>query len=175
MFFIPGWLIAAVTFPGVMLHEWAHKFFCERSHVPVFEVKYFRFGKDVGGYVKHGEPTTFRQSFFISFGPLVVNSCATVVLAYVSTQAVEGSPLRWLLLWLAISAGMHAFPSDHDARNVVTAARTARHTGASPLYLLALPFVLLVFIANPLRMFWLDLAYAALLVVGGLALGGATL
>lgn len=175
MFFMPGWLVAVITFPGVMLHEWAHKFFCERSNVPVFEVNYFSFGEEVGGYVRHGDPTSFWQSFSISFGPLIINSGATLLLAYASTQSVEGTVLRWVLLWAAVSAGMHAFPSDHDARCVVVAARTARRDGASLLYLLALPFVLLVFIANALRLFWFDLAYAALLVVAGLALGGAKL
>lgn len=175
MFFIPGWVIAAATFPGVVLHEWAHKFFCDRTGVPVYEVCYFNFGDDVGGFVRHGEPSSFWQSFYISLGPLFVNSVATIVVAYASTQALSGSPLRWLLLWLSVSVGMHAFPSNHDARCVVAAARSARAHGASSLYLLTLPLVLLVFIANPLRMFWFDLAYAVLLVFAGHAIAGVAL
>jgi Putative zincin peptidase len=172
MFFIPGWLIAAITFPGVMLHEWAHKFFCERFHVPVFEVKYFSFRSEVAGYVKHGVPETFWQSFFIAFGPLVVNSTVAFLLACASTQTVDGTVLRWLILWVAVSAGMHAFPSDHDARFVVAAARTARENGGSLLYFVALPFVLLVFAVNPLRMLWFDYIYAVLLVISGFMFGG---
>jgi len=42
------WLIALVTFPGIILHEWAHKFFCDRTGVPVYKTCYFRLGNPAG-------------------------------------------------------------------------------------------------------------------------------
>lgn len=36
MFFVPGPVIAAVTFPGVIVHEAAHRFFCDLGGVPVY-------------------------------------------------------------------------------------------------------------------------------------------
>lgn len=174
MITIPGWLIALLTFPGVILHEWAHKFFCDRARVPVFEVKYFSLTAEVAGYVKHEEPSTFWQSFSISCGPLFINSLATSILGAAAAQAINGSPLQILFVWLGLSFGMHAFPSDHDAKHVAWAAGKARGAGGSLLYLLAIPFVWLIHIANALRFFWLDLSYAGILFLFGLALGGWT-
>lgn len=66
MFFIPGELISALTFPGVILHEWAHKLFCKRLGVKVLEVKYFQIGKKVAGYVVH-EPPYYLQTDILDF------------------------------------------------------------------------------------------------------------
>lgn len=74
---IPGWFVALLTFPGVILHEWAHKSFCDYFRIPVFEVCYFRFGQRESGYVKHGEPKSFSQAFWISTAPLIINSLMT--------------------------------------------------------------------------------------------------
>lgn len=172
MITIPGWLIALLTFPGIILHEWAHKFFCDRAGIPVFEVKYFSLTTDVVGHVKHGEPSSFGQSFAISCGPLFINSFATIVFGAIAAQAISGSVLQVILIWFGLSFGMHAFPSDHDAKHVVWAAGKARGAGGSILYLLAVPFVWLMHIANALRLLWLDLCYAGILLVLGMALGG---
>jgi hypothetical protein len=160
---IPGWLVALLTFPGVMLHEWAHKVFCDCFHIPVFEIRYFQVGKGESGYVKHGEPKSFSQSFWISTGPLIINSCAAVLFATLITQATEGSILRFVLGWLSISAGMHAFPSIQDADHIEDASRVARANGGSVLYFLAYPFVWLIGIANVSRFFWFDALYAFIL------------
>lgn len=72
MFFIPGWLIALITFPGVMVHELAHHFFCDLSRVPVFRICYYRVGNPAG-YVIHGKTADLRANLLISVGPLFVN------------------------------------------------------------------------------------------------------
>ena len=41
MIIIPGWLIGLVTFPGVIVHEAAHLFFCKLRRVAVFDVCFF--------------------------------------------------------------------------------------------------------------------------------------
>ncbi len=86
-----------------MLHEWAHKFFCVRAGVRVLEVKYFQFDDKIAGYVRHEEPSNFWQSFLISFGPLLVNTCASVALAFAATQFLSGSAFKWVLLWMVSS------------------------------------------------------------------------
>ena len=53
---IPGWLISLVTFPGVVVHEAAHRFFCDVTDTPVYEVSYFRPRGKPAGYVIHGRP-----------------------------------------------------------------------------------------------------------------------
>ena len=45
---IPGIIITWLTFPGVMVHEFAHKLFCRWTKTEVMEVCYFRFGNPVG-------------------------------------------------------------------------------------------------------------------------------
>ena len=39
---IPGPIIALLTFPGVIVHEFAHKLFCDIFNVPVYYVNYFK-------------------------------------------------------------------------------------------------------------------------------------
>lgn len=168
MFFIPGWLISMFTFPGVILHEWAHEFFCKRLGVAVHEVKYFQLGKKVAGYVKHEIPTTYKQTFWISIGPLLVNSLAAIAISFVASQTVSGGWLWCVLFWLAISAGMHSFPSDHDMSHIASASKSAIDNGGSFLHYLAFPFVWLVKIANVLRVIWFDAIWAILLIsIGG--------
>ncbi len=41
MFFIPGPVIAALTFPGVIIHEAGHLFFCRLFKLQVFDVCFF--------------------------------------------------------------------------------------------------------------------------------------
>ena len=168
MFFIPGWLISMLTFPGVILHEWSHEFFCRRLGVAVLDVKYFRFGEKVAGYVLHEAPKTYKQTFWISIGPLLVNSFFAIILSFVATQIVSGGWLWYIFLWLAISAGMHSFPSDHDMSHISSASKSAIKNGGSLLHYLAFPFVWLVWLANKLSMFWFDIIWAIFLV----SLGG---
>ena len=63
MFIIPGVLVSAVTFPGVVVHEAAHMLFCRIRGVAVLDVCFFRFGNPAG-YVVHDaaggrNPTTW--------------------------------------------------------------------------------------------------------------------
>lgn len=60
---IPGIIISLVTFPGVIIHELAHKVFCYLFGVRVYEVVYFQV-KDLSapvGYVLHDPPQNFRH------------------------------------------------------------------------------------------------------------------
>jgi hypothetical protein len=159
MALIPGWLISLITFPGIIIHEWAHKKFCRLFGVPVFKVVYFRFG-DPAGYVLHEEPRTFGKTFWISIGPLVINSLSAILLSAAASRIVFGSGFWFILIWLAFSFGMHSFPSNEDSRNIVRNRSFWRY--------LAFPFVWLVWIANKLRFFWFNAAYAIFLIfVGG--------
>ena len=143
-----------------MLHELAHRLFCALFKIPVYEVRYFRLGDDQAGYVKHGKPDTFLQTFWISVGPLVLNSLVAVALAAVSVRLKDESSAQTVFGWLSISAGMHAFPSTYDAEHILAASKAARASGGSVLYLLARPFVAIVEIANHLRFVWFDALYA---------------
>ena len=118
--FIPGWLITLVTFPGVVVHEAAHRFFCDLTDTPVYEVSYFRPAANPAGYVIHGKPPSLRASLLISAGPLVINtilcSLLTLTVAYqvLVLDAGWSDPVVIFLAWLGYSIGMHAFPSKQD-------------------------------------------------------------
>jgi hypothetical protein len=160
---IPGILISIITFPGIIIHEWAHKLFCNLTGVRVDRVVYFQF-TNPAGFVSHEKPIKFNQIFWISTGPLVINSLLTIIFSYFASQTVTESFLYYLLFWLAGSVGMHAFPSDHDARNVFDESKLVLKNGGSKLHYLAYPFFILIWLANKLRFFWFDLWYALALI-----------
>ncbi|HOX61207.1 MAG TPA: metalloprotease family protein [Candidatus Magasanikbacteria bacterium] len=165
---IPGWLISLLTFPGVIIHEWAHKKFCDWTGVTVHKVVYFRFGNPAG-YVMHEKPEKYKQIFWISIGPLIINSVLAIFLGYFAILTQPESLLYYLIFWVAISSGMHAFPSDHDAKNIFNESKNLLKNGGSNLHYLAYPFYSLIWIANKLRFIWFDLWYAiALVSLGGL-------
>src|SRR5437870_10198406 len=109
MFFIPGWLLAIFTFPGVIVHEAAHRFFCDIARVPVHAVCYFRVG-NLAGYVVHAKTASLRANFLISIGPLIVNTFLCAAIGFAPGLARILSPehmpgVFMLLLWLAMSIG----------------------------------------------------------------------
>ena len=169
MFPILNWLVSLITFPGVMFHEWAHKVFCQLSGVRVLKVVYFRFGNPLG-FVSHEESRHYFQNFWISVGPLIINSLVAVLLTSFALRVSDKSRIFFLLLWLAVSAGMHAFPSNHDMRHISSASRVELRHGGTWLHYLSFPFVGLVILANELKFFWFDFVYAMLLIALGIGL-----
>jgi hypothetical protein len=162
MLLIPGSLIATLTFPGVIVHEVTHRFFCDLARVPVFDVCYFRVDKQAG-YVRHGEPGRLSASFLIAIGPLILNTVLCAVISFAPIIALnldsEGTPVVFFILgWLGISIGMHAFPSGHDMRNFSDAVHASRGRGL--LYVVAKGCEALIRLANALRIVWFDLIYA---------------
>src|SRR5579864_5151355 len=119
MFFIPGWLIAILTFPGIICHEIAHRFFCDIAGVPVYEICYFRVGNPAG-YVQHGPARNLKSAFLISIGPLIINTllCSLITFAAVIPifilNATDTGGASILLRWVGFSIGMHAFPRSEE-------------------------------------------------------------
>ncbi len=163
---IPGWLISIATFPGVIVHEAAHMLFCRLTGTAVLDVKFLQF-ENPPGYVIHEAPRTFTGNFLISIGPFIVNTLMCLLICFPAFMRVRifnlGDPLSYLLLWLGVSVGMHAFPSNQDASSLWQAAGQAAK-GMHPLALISYPLVIVIYIANVLRFFWFDYIY-------GLAIG----
>lgn len=161
MIIIPGFLIALVTFPGVIVHEAAHLFFCKLRRVAVFDVCYFRLGNP-SGYVIHEIPDSFLSSFLISVGPFIINSILCVLFCFPAFVPVrvfnQKDPICYFLIWLGVSIGMHAFPSTQDAKVLWQQAKKAASL-FNPLAILSFPLVGLIYVANVLRIFWLDYFY----------------
>jgi len=167
-----GWLIAILTFPGIIVHEWAHKFFCSRARVPVYKTCYFRLGNPAG-YVVHGPADSYAKAFLIDVAPFIVNTSIALIIFLVAINASPGIT-TYLLYWLGISIAMHSFPSGGDADSLWHHTTIAwRH---NPLILLGFPVVGLIKLANILRLIWFDLLYAiALLLLVAFLLGRASL
>ncbi len=162
---IPGWVIAYLTFPGIIVHEAAHLLFCKLCRVRVLEVCFFRRGNPPG-YVVHEHAKTFLGTFLITLGPFLVNSLLCVVIACPAFLPVRvfnhKDLLSYVLIWLGVSIGMHAFPSNQDAKVMLQHARQAAARW-NPLAILSFPLAGAIYLANLGRFFWLDYLYGVAL------------
>jgi hypothetical protein len=163
MFLIPCWLISLLTFPGVIVHEIAHRFFCDLAKVPVYQVCYFRIG-NIAGYVVHGPAKGLRTSFLISIGPLIVNTILCALLTFSASfpifilEVEKYNIVFLILMWIGFSIGMHAFPSVNDMKNFLQEVKSVEKGGI--LLIFAKLIASLLKVANVLRFIWFDAIYA---------------
>jgi hypothetical protein len=161
LMFVPGFLIAILTFPGVIVHEAAHMFFCKLRGVAVLDVCFFRFGNPAG-YVVHESTEDFLSNFLISVGPFIVNSILCIVICFPVSIPVDvfgqSGFLSYALLYLGVSIGMNAFPSTADGRNLWNHAKVAVQSG-NKLAIAGFPLVAAIYAANILSVIWLDALY----------------
>ena len=173
--FIPGFLIAWVTFPGTIIHEFAHKKACEWRGIRVREVNYFSLNGS--GYVKHHTPHDYRDSILISTAPLGINTaiafCCWVGVGVGFASAFPSvipesvaDPLTVVLLWLGVSVGMGAIPSTGDTDHVWREVK--RYWRRSMLAALLIPAVAILYLANLLSFLWADLIYSIAVGVSAL-------
>jgi hypothetical protein len=173
MFFIPGPVIAALTFPGVIVHETGHLFFCRLFRLAVYDVCFFRFGNPAG-YVIHERTDNFTASFFVSMGPFFVNTLLCMVFCTAAFLPVwelkVQDPLAYFFYCLGLSIGMHAFPSKEDLSNIwELAPERAKH--GNLLAVLSLPLIGILYVLNYARIIWADLGYGiAVGILGPIAL-----
>lgn len=176
MFIIPGFLIGWATFPGVIIHEFAHKKSCDWRGIAVRDVDYFSWSGR--GYVTHRSPRQFSDTLAISAAPFVVNTLIAFALYLMAILLLEGGgALSGAFLarfpayaavaigWLAVSVGWHAIPSFTDSGNIWRGVKA--NWRSSNLALFSIPLVLLFYIGNILAFFWFDAIYS--LGIGALA------
>lgn len=163
MFIIPGFLISALTFPGVIVHEFAHQLFCRLFRVPVYDVVYFQF-KNPSGYVAHEPAENPLSSFMISVGPFLVNTILGMLIVFPAAVELfrfetKNNILVLILGWLGISILMHAFPSTGDAKVMVQS--ILKNPDVNPAAkILTAPVIGLVYLGAFGSIMWLDLLYA---------------
>lgn len=162
MFFIPGFLISILTFPGVIVHEFAHMFFCKIRKVAVLDACYFRVGNPAG-YIIHENTDNFYTTFWISMGPFFVNTLLCFLVCFPAFMPINffsiSSPLSYFLMWIGISIGMHAIPSNQDAKNLFDQAKE-KIKDKNLLAIITFPLVAMIYVFNFLRIVWIDLFYA---------------
>lgn len=158
---VPGIYMALITFPGVIVHEFAHQLFCRLCGVAVFDVKYFQMANPVG-YVQHEPVKNPIHQLLIGVGPFIVNNILALAIAFPAAIPVfmfnDGSPLDFLLLYLGLSIAMHAFPSTGDAKVLW---QTIWEGEDTPLWLkiITVPIVGLIYAGALGSVIWLDLVY----------------
>lgn len=165
---IPGFLIAALTFPGVIVHEFAHQLFCRLFRVPVYDVVYFQM-KNPSGYVAHEPTEKPLASFMISVGPFIVNTLLGMLIVFPAAIElfqfeVYQNILILLLGWLGISVLMHAFPSTGDAKVMVQSILKNPDVNLAVKVVTA-PVIGLVYLGALGSMMWLDLIYAVFMAM----------
>lgn len=160
MYLIPGFLISAVTFPGVIVHELAHLMFCKFFKLAVFDVCYFRLGNP-SGYVVHEVPKNPIQQIMIGIGPFLIN---TIIGALISLPAAisvlkfeNGDIIEYILIWLGVSIAMHSFPSTGDANTIWNS--VIKKDTPLVIKITALPLVGVIYICALGSVVWLDLFY----------------
>lgn len=161
-------IISIFTFPGVIIHEGAHKIMCDFFGIKVYKVVYFSPMSNTLGYVQHEEPQKYYQTFGISVGPFLFNSLLAIIFSIIAANFFEkDSFLCLFFFWLALSSGMHAFPSDGDAQNLLRQSKQALKQWYNPAkygHLLTFPFVFLIWIINELKILGIDFFYALSLI-----------
>lgn len=161
MFIIPRELSSILTFPGTVVHEWAHKLAAENRGLRVSEVCYFRIDSPPG-YVKHEHPPTYFDDFLVTFAPLMVNTLVALGLFVLNPF---GGTVFAIVAALTVMIGMGALPSKGDATSLWKRAKRLR--SPSTFVTLSLPVVAILYVADKLRFLWLDFFYG----IGLLTLG----
>ncbi len=161
---IPGFIVAWLTFPGVIVHESAHLLFCRVFGLTVLDVCFFRFATTgATGYVVHEHTERFWATFFVACGPFLVNSLLCFVICFSIFLPIRFFGVEhwayYAIGWLGLSIGMHAFPSNQDARTVWAQAKEQIKSG-NYAAVLVFPVVALVYVGNVLSIVWADLFYA---------------
>lgn len=168
--YIPGELIALITFPGIILHEIAHRFFCDFFHVPVYSIRYFIPFSTTAGCVVHEPTNNIFKFFFIGCGPLIINSLVCMVLTFpfglicaLETNFIVSKSIivhlgYIFITWIGLCAGLKAFPSNQDIAGL--AILTESFWAKVCIY----PFIALIHIVNLNYIsFWIRFIYAYLL------------
>lgn len=154
-----------LTFPGVMVHEFAHAWACRRMGIRVITVCYLRLGNPAG-YVLHARPATALQHIIIATAPLGLATFLSLLISALagaygigSTAAGNHDAVAAIALWLSLSIALHAFPSSGDADALWSDVKNPTISLAAKTLLV--PVVGLIRLAGFSRHFCLDLLFAA--------------
>jgi hypothetical protein len=170
-------LLVLLTFPGVVIHEFAHKQLCDWYRIQVKEICYFRLGNPAG-YVTHSRPKRYFQAFMISLAPVFINTLIAVLAGVgiavflFPDQGVSSITDSSLLLltttvvtaWVGVSAGMHSLPSSQDVSEIWDQTRSNWY---NPIVFTVVPIILVVELLNWVTGQFLALVYGCVLVTVG--------
>lgn len=157
---------ACLTFPGVVVHELAHRLFCWLFGVRVVKACYFRLGNPAG-YVIYDAPDSAGQHIWICIGPFVVNTIIGAAVAYQASSRLlplgRAGLMDYVMMWLGVSIASHAFPSTGDARSIWRGLWSRRASVLARL--IGTPVVGLIYLGALGSVLWLDIAYGLTVAV----------
>jgi hypothetical protein len=158
------WYTLQVLFaPGVIVHEFAHYLTCKLLRIPVYEVRLFSFGA-TAGYVEHAVPKSYTKRLLVALAPFVVNLAVATAAFWTGAQLT--GPVVAVPLAVGVVVVAHSLPSSTDARTLFPHSTLGY---LYPLFLLSVPLILALLLANWLRPYGFGVVYT-LGVAGGLAL-----
>lgn len=167
---LPIPLLPILTFPGTVVHEWAHFKACQYYGIHVYEVVYLQFSTTLG-YVRHEVPNRLSEQLGISVAPFLFNTLIGLAIAIIASIGLDH--VRWeisfILLWLAFSVGSRAIPSYTDTDLVWN--RILQQWSERPWILLTIPIVLLMYIVNILRFAFIEVIYGFVIILTGIYVG----
>jgi hypothetical protein len=119
MMFIPGWLLNALTFPGLIFHELGVYLVCKMLRLtPTISPFDFLYGGS-GEIVQVNDLDFIKHSSALSYVPIFLCTAACIAFAYCNQYTAKGSLIEFLVTWFSISAGIHGFPLKHFKRSWV--------------------------------------------------------
>ena len=159
--------LSYLTFPGVVVHEFAHAWACRQMGIPVVKICYLRIGNPLG-YVLHERPVYAIQHILVAVAPFFVSTFFALAVSTVASMLFATHVLSEYhdvilpsALWLGFSIALHAFPSSGDADSLWDEVKS-REVGFCALLLV--PVVALIRLTGWGSRFWLDILFAAVVV-----------
>ncbi|BAV04374.1 hypothetical protein FLA_0362 [Filimonas lacunae] len=135
--------------------------------MPVFKVVYFQ-AQNPAGYVLHEATDNLWHQLFISTGPFLFNTLVAALIALPAALPVfeygNANLFHYLLMYLSVAIGMHAFPSTGDANALWSSIR--RETTPFWLKVLVTPVVGIMYLGALSSFFWLDMIYGLAIAIG---------
>ena len=167
---ITGLIVAIFTFPGIILRLIVSRLLCRYLDIPFFKVTYFEPNRPIGTSVFE-PPRSPWTAIVLIFGPALANTLLGFLIGAPAVFAFftyDETPLLSLLdiflVWLGVSLAVHSFPTFEHAKAIENTLQDSRNPG----WVQWMGQFLSVFAyAGAVgSMFWLDVIYALVLVVG---------
>ena len=161
-------ILSYITFPGVIVHEFAHAWACRQLGIRVIKICYLRIGNPLG-YVLHERPVYAIQHIMVAVAPFFVSTFFALAISSMASALFASNALAEFhdllmpsALWLGFSIALHAFPSSGDA-DALWDDVTSREVGFCA-KLLLVPTVGLIRLTGLGARVWLDVLYAVVVV-----------
>lgn len=121
--------------------------------------------------VLHERPKSPLTGLALILGPSMMNTFFGVLIGFpavlgllLADNNVAISCLELFLIWLGVSIAVHTFPTFKDAEAATNLAASAHNP--KWMQIMGLPFSALMHMGAIGRIFWLDVLYALIVVIG---------